>query len=368
LTSLTRYVLGQLFVGMMLATVGLTSVIWLTQSLRFVDMIVNRGLPGTTFVYLTFLLLPNFLSLVLPLALFTVVLFVYSRLIGDRELVVMQGSGIGPFGIASPALLIAAGTMVVSYAINFYFLPESYRMFRELQWDIRYNYSQILLQEGAFNPVSKDVTVYVRERSPDGQLQGLLVHDNRNPKNPVTIMASRGALVEANSTPRVLMFDGNRQEIDESTHKMSVLYFDRYSFDLEPARDGANAVRFREPRERSVGELFSVENDPTVGINDYGKFRMEGHKRLISPLNNMGFTLIALGFLLAGSPSRRGVSSRIVIAAGAVVAFSVLTLAFENLSAKNGAFIPFMYLAALLPSALGATALVQPPRRRVWAS
>jgi lipopolysaccharide export system permease protein len=127
-------------------------------------------------------------------------------------------------------------------------------------------------------------------------------------------------------------------------------------------------VRFREPRERSVGELFSVENDPTVGINDYGKFRMEGHKRLISPLNNMGFTLIALGFLLAGSPSRRGVSSRIVIAAGAVVAFSVLTLAFENLSAKNGAFIPFMYLAALLPSALGATALVQPPRRRVWAS
>ena len=73
MNELTRYVLRQLLVGMVLVTIGLTGIIWLSQSLRFVEMIVNRGVTGGMFLYLTMLLLPNFLSIILPVALFTVV-------------------------------------------------------------------------------------------------------------------------------------------------------------------------------------------------------------------------------------------------------------------------------------------------------
>ena len=62
MNELTRYVLRQLLVGMVLVTIGLTGIIWLSQSLRFVEMIVNRGVTGGMFLYLTMLLLPNFLS------------------------------------------------------------------------------------------------------------------------------------------------------------------------------------------------------------------------------------------------------------------------------------------------------------------
>ncbi len=65
MNGFTKYVLRQLFVGMVLVTLGLTTIIWLSQSLRFIEMIVNRGLTAGMFVYLTMLPLPNFL--VIPL-------------------------------------------------------------------------------------------------------------------------------------------------------------------------------------------------------------------------------------------------------------------------------------------------------------
>ncbi|MBT7484832.1 MAG: LptF/LptG family permease, partial [Rhodospirillales bacterium] len=183
---LNIYVLRQLLVGMIFVTAGLTCVIWLSQSLRFVEMIVNRGLSAGTFLYLTALLLPNFITIIIPIALFTVVVFIYSKMINDRELTVMRASGLSQFSLAKPAIIMALMVMMMGYALNLYVVPQTYKAFREMQWDIRFSYSHVLLQEGAFNNISNNITVYVRERTPDGQLHGILVQDARKPESPFT--------------------------------------------------------------------------------------------------------------------------------------------------------------------------------------
>jgi hypothetical protein len=47
---ITRYILGQLVMATVFITLALTFAIWLTQSLRLIDYIVNRGLPASTFL------------------------------------------------------------------------------------------------------------------------------------------------------------------------------------------------------------------------------------------------------------------------------------------------------------------------------
>ena len=89
----SRYIFYQLAVGMVVVSCGLATVIWLTQSLRFVESIVNRGLSVSVFLNLTVLLLPNFLTIVLPIAMFTVVLFTYAKLNSDREIMVLKAAG-----------------------------------------------------------------------------------------------------------------------------------------------------------------------------------------------------------------------------------------------------------------------------------
>ena len=353
INGFTRYVLGQLLVGMILVTVGLTCVIWLTQSLKFVEMIVNRGLSIGKFLFMTGLLLPNFLLIILPIALFTVIVFTYSKLINDRELVIMRGAGENQFSLAKPGLILSLFVVIVSYVLNLYLLPQSYRVFRDMQWDIRYNYSYVLLQAGTFNSVADGITVYVRERTSDDQLLGILVHDKRNPRKPYSILAERGALVETKDGARVVMFNGNRQQVDKKTNQLSILYFDRYVFDMATTR-AAGKVRHREARERTIGDLFNLEKDLYLHPRDYGKFTVEAHSRLTSPLNALGFALVGLACLISGSFSRRTQSSRVVLAVIIVIGLQMITLGVENWVARNTDLVPLMYANVLAPILVGA--------------
>lgn len=360
MNSYTRYVLRQLFAGMLLVTAALTAIIWLSQSLRFVEMIVNRGLSAGAFIYMTMLLLPNFLTVILPIALFTVIVFTYSKMVTDRELVVMRAAGVGQFGLAKPALIMTFLVLVFGYVLNLYLLPESYRSFRVLQWEIRNTYSHVLLKEGAFNPISDEVTAYIRERSPDGQLLGILVHDARNEAAPVTLMAERGALVESGSGPRVVMYNGNRQSVGESG-KLSILYFDRYVFEV-PTASETFAERYREPRERSMSELLNLDNAIGIDENDFGKYKVELHKRFVTPLLGVGFAMIGLASLLYGPITRRSQTLRVVTAVSIMITLQGSIIGLENIVAKNLSLIPVLYVVALAPIAFGAMVLIRHPR------
>ena len=62
-----RYIFRQLAGATIFVAATLTGVVWLTQSLRFVEMIVNRGLSVPLFLYFTMLLLPSFLFIIIQI-------------------------------------------------------------------------------------------------------------------------------------------------------------------------------------------------------------------------------------------------------------------------------------------------------------
>ncbi|MBP5216053.1 MAG: LptF/LptG family permease, partial [Alphaproteobacteria bacterium] len=103
---LTAYITKQIFIGFLLISFSLLAMLWLTQSLRFVEMVTRQGLPVYLFAEMTSLLMPRIFNVLSPVALFVSVMFVYNRLIADRELVAMQSAGISPWKNASAALIM----------------------------------------------------------------------------------------------------------------------------------------------------------------------------------------------------------------------------------------------------------------------
>src|ERR1700753_4420433 len=94
ITRLDRYIFRQLALALIAVTGGLTALIWLIQSLRFVELVVNHGLSLGVFLELTGLLIPSFVAVILPITTFVVIEFVYQRLAGHRELTVMRVAGV----------------------------------------------------------------------------------------------------------------------------------------------------------------------------------------------------------------------------------------------------------------------------------
>src|SRR4051794_28707618 len=246
---LDRYILRQSLSIMLFVTAALSAAVWLAQSLRLVDLIVNRGLSIEMFLYLALLILPRFLDIVLPIGAFIAVLFVFNRLSAESELVVMRAAGLGPLALARPVFVLAGIAFVVLMSLSAYFLPASNREFKDLQFEIRNRFVSALLQEGTFTTISDKLTIYIGGRDERGEVVGLLIHDNRDPRQPVTIMAERGAFADDAQISRLIMVNGNRQSFDRASGKLSVLTFDRYTLDMNVLRD-APGVRFREAQER----------------------------------------------------------------------------------------------------------------------
>jgi lipopolysaccharide export system permease protein len=347
---LNRYILRQCFGVMIFVTAALSAAIWLAQSLRLIDLIVNRGLSIEVFLYLAALILPRFLDIVLPIGIFIAVLFTFNRLIGESELVVMRSAGLSHLALAKPVLLLAGIAFLVLMSLSVYFLPASNRAFKDLQFEIRSRFVSSLIQEGTFTTISDKLTIYIRNRDERGEVVGLLISDSRDPQKPVTILAERGVFVDSPTGARIVMVNGNRQQFDPESRKLSLLTFESYTLDLEAWRD-APVVRFREAQERFLDELFTPPAEADASLR--AAFLTEAHQRILVPLSAFSFSLIPLACLLPGELNRRGQLKRVLLAIGVAFAFELLDLGANNLAFRSPAAIPLMYLANLLPFVAG---------------
>jgi len=359
--KLTSNTLRQLTVGLILVTGALTTIMWLAQSTRFIDMIIEHGASPLMLIKLTTLLMPSLLPITLPIALIAVVLFVYSKMTADRELVVMSAAGLSPAQLAKPVLILAGLVTIFTYMNNLMFLPESHRMFGELRWQIKYSLTQVMLDPGKFNTFGDNTTVYIRERTTDNVLSGIFIHDESDPKSPVTVIAKRGAMVKSGNGAQIIMFDGSRQVLNKTTNDYSVLFFDRYTFSIDDYRE-EEISRTPDRREMTLPELFSIQNNDKILPRDYPKYIIEGHKRLTSPLVGIAFVLIALVCQFSGGFTRRSHIKRIVVAVIIVLGLQITILLVEHMSARNMALIPLMYVSVLVPILLGAIMLLKPPQ------
>src|ERR1700722_13483961 len=350
LGGLNRYILRQCLSGMIFVTGALTAAVWLAQSLRLVDLIVNRGLSAEVFLYLAMLILPRLLDIVIPIGTFIAVLFVFNRLITESELVVMRAAGMSPFSLAKPVLELAGIAWIILMVLSLYLLPASNREFKDLQFEIRNRFVSSLLQEGSFTTISDKLTIYIGGRDDRGEVIGLMIDDERDPSHPVTLLAERGAFADTGGGSRIIMVNGDRQQYERDTGKLSVLTFDRYVLDLDMMRDAPES-RSREAQERYLGELFFPPEDLDPGTRE--AYLVEGNERLTVPLTAFSFAIIPLACLLPGEFNRRGQLRRVLTAVGCALTFQALDLAIRNLEGRFASAIPISYLIDLLPFAIG---------------
>jgi lipopolysaccharide export system permease protein len=356
------YIAKHLTATVALVTVSLTSIIWLTQALRFIDFIVRRGISFTHFLELTLLLIPSLMLFILPFALLCSILIVYYRLMMDSELLVLSGAGLSRFQIATPAIAVATGVTALSYAISLYLLPVSYHEFKNLQTFMRDNYATLLLQEDVFNSPVDGLTVYIHDRDKDGTMRGIIVHDSREEnKPPVTMMAEEGRLEETPQGPRFLLRNGNRQEVEKN--KLSFLDFEQYTLDLSFYTPGG-VNRARQPEEMFVSELLSPGKDS----QDPERLIAEGHNRITWPLFPLAIALFSVSVLLTGELNRRGQWQRIT----SIIIICSLTLSASigllNFSAKHAWMISLMYLNVAALACVGLWLLSErSPYRKVHA-
>lgn len=325
----TRYVLRHLCLATFFVACVLVIIVWMTQSLRLVDILVHHGISLGTFVSMMLLLIPDLVGVILPFALVIGLLFVYARLYSDSELIALRASGLSDRRLAIPGLLAASLVALVLYSINFYFLPASFGKFKDMESQVRRNMSASLVKPGEFMTF-EGVTVYVRKRERSGKLAGILIYDARHTP-AFTLVAREGVLTQTLKGARIFLHEGARQEKDAKTHVPSLVTFERYALDIESLEQTNTQTRVRKPYERFLPELLPNYQG---GQEFSGKLWVELHQRLVMPLICFAFVLICMALFLSGDYNRRGRSKRMTMCVLLCAGLEIGTFLLLNLSEK----------------------------------
>ncbi|MBO7556384.1 MAG: LptF/LptG family permease [Alphaproteobacteria bacterium] len=345
--KLNIYIASQILIGFLLVATSLISILWLTQSLRFIEMITNKGLPLSLFIQITSCLMPRLFSILSPISVFAAVLFVYNRMQTDRELVVIKSAGISPWLCAKPAIFMGIIITLLTAYMNNFATPAAEKKFHELEWQVKNDISHLIFREGEFTPIEDNLTIFITSHGSDGSVNGIMINDERKPNVKNTISAEKGLIIYDEPGPRIILINGIKQEINSKTLQFSSISFDRYSVDFSISQN--KKKKHNSYRSQTLTDLLNANKNPNLEPSEARRFIVEGNRRLLSPLYNLIFSMLACVGLLVGKFNRNGQGKIITFSVLAMVLIESCDLIFGNLATKKLYFLFLYYTNYIVP-------------------
>ncbi len=272
-----RYVLRQVTNAFVIILVTLTTIVWLATALKQLDLIVSQGQGFVLFLKMTFLTLPSLMALIAPNAVLMASLYTLDRMNGDSELIVMTAAGAPVWRIGAPFVILASVVCVAILISNLYVMPASMRALRALITQVRTDVISQVLQPGRFSSTEPGLTFHIRDRSQNGDLLGLLVHDEREDKQVMSYLAERGRIVSNDDGSYLVMFNGHvhRYEPKSPEKGVQIVAFDQYVLNISDVAPKDTSSKELRPRERYLGELLNP--DPKL-LKGKGQCRPDSHR------------------------------------------------------------------------------------------
>ena len=354
-TLFSRYMFRQAANAFLVILLTLSAVVWLATALKELDLITSRGQGIWLFFQMTLLSLPSLVALIAPNAMLMAALYTLDRMNNDSEL------------IGASLFALAALVSIAIVIANLYLTPASMRELRSFITQVRADLISQVLQPGRFSSPEPGLTFHIRDRSPAGDLLGLLVHDERDPKQVMSYLADRGRIITNDEGAYLVMFEGyvHRYDGEDKGKAVQIVAFDQNMLDLSEFNTDEEGAKDLRPRERYLGELISPGPDDKVAQRHAGRLRAELHDRLSTPLYPLVFAFVAVALLAHARTTRESRWGQILAAAAIAVSLRVAGITASNLAHEAWA-VPLVYaipIGAILVAAWAAHVRMSPELR-----
>ena len=361
-----RYIFKQMLRTSFAVTLTLVGIMWLFQTIRILELVINRGAPMTDFLLMSVTVIPLWLTIAIPISVFVAVMWVFHRALVDRELLVAQASGRSAIQLARAP--IALGVIVTTFLVinSVFLLPLSFAVYKEVQFKLRNTIPTVMLQDNVFIDVVDGMTMLIGKKYKDGHAENVFIHDEKIDGVIVTMTAKAGRFIEKDNKPAVILNDGQRFELEQDKQAGATLIFDTHTVSITP-RDRKQSTRMPiEMNEDRISNLLNPDASPQpVYVNQRVA---EGHYRIASPFLAFALVIVASAGVLHGQIRRSTWSRRtfVTIALG-IICISAIVSA-RSLATTTPLLIPLIYLSMLFPmvsllTLLGLQSIAQPAAR-----
>lgn len=334
----------------------LVGMIWLLQSIRLMDLVINKNMELADFLLMSVVMIPGMLLVLFPLSFFSGVYSGLKKMVLDSEMDAIFAAGFSRLNVLKPLFMLSILFIGCSYFISLYAMPKGRMMFYELKEEVKNKADTFQVEAGTFNPVDENITIYVKDIKDNQWLKNIIVFDKTVKTSDVTWTAEDGVLkLDENNEPNLILINGTRQEINDQ--QTSVLGFNSHQIDL--ARQAKRKVtRPKKAAERYIHELFQTDHLKTE--KQRNKFKGEIYKRLLWPLAPLALMFIPLYFLFKPVKNRFGITRPCVYAIVLAVLFIALEMFFNSrISSGADSFVTFAIALPVVVPAIFMSLLIK---------
>ena len=364
-TRIDRYVLGEVLGPLLGATIFIIFLFMMFQALRLADFFINRGIGGMMLGKLSALMALSFLPMALPPAFLIAVLMAYGRLSSDSELVAMKAGGIGLLRLAMPPLLVALVLMGVSGALNSEWVPWGARELKGTLIKVGNTKAVGTIKQGTFTGFFDLLIFAEKVDTKNNRLEKVFIFDEREPKNPLTVVSKSGELVQVKTgtdlgTAALLkLYDGSIHHNDLVADTYQKIDFGEYNLYLKV--DEAAGETQMKPHMYTHKDLLVWIASTHPGNWDWYESRGEYWRRISVAFVFVLFVFLGIGF---GTVRTRAVRSGAVLTALLVLILYYSAQTVAGMVMQKGIVPP--WLAMEVPNIMVGILGLESFRRASW--
>lgn len=354
LPAIDRYIARLIFFPMLGTLVLSAMLLVLDKMLRLFDFVATEGGPVSIVWRMLANLIPEYLSLGIPIGLMLGILLAFRRLATTSELDVLKGVGMSFERLMRVPYAFAIALALLNLAIVGFIQPLARYAYEGLQFELRSGALGASIKVGEFTSLGNRMTLRIEESYNDGSsLRGIFVRGENSGGQTVSATAARGQFL-ATDDPDTIILRLTKGVLIHESPKFSVprvLTFDNHDLPIPLPKIDSFRTRGGADRELTIPELFVVGKDSRTPLATRLALRANFHFRIVEVLSMFLIPLMAIA--LAIPPKRSTSSLGVFLSIVLLVTQHKINQYAEDLGARGvvdpiiALWVPFLLFAML---------------------
>ncbi|MFM2022209.1 MAG: hypothetical protein RJB02_1917 [Pseudomonadota bacterium] len=355
LTATDRYIAKLVALPLIGTLVIAAMLLLLDKMLRLFDFVAAEGGPVDVVWRMLANLIPEYMSLGIPIGLLLGILLAFRKLATTSEIDIFRAVGQSYWRLLRVPYLYAIGLALVNFAIVGWVQPTSRYLYEELRFDLRSGALGASIKIGEFNNLGDNLTMRIEEsRNQGNDLSGLFVFAENKKGQSISVSAEKGKFLRTDDPDTIILRLTNGTLVhDAPTYRNPrVLSFSSHDVPIDLPEIEQFRSRGGKDREYTFNELVEVGTSAKLPQRLRNAAWANFNFRLVEVAMMLLLPLLALA--LAIPPKRSTSALGVFLSIVMVVTYHKVNEYAESLGALGtvnpviALWVPFIAFAALI--------------------
>ncbi len=309
LTATDRYIARLVLVPLVFTLLIAAMLLLLDKMRRLFDFVAAEGGPVSVVWRMLANLIPEYLSLGIPIGLLLGVLLAFRKLSLSSELDVFRAVGLGYGRLLRVPFIIAIILAGVNLALVGWIQPESRYAYERLGFELRSGALGASIKVGEFTSFGDDMTMRIESSRDEGRsLSGIFVRASNKNEDVITVTASEGQFLATDDPDTIILRlqDGRLVHDNKSYVSPRILNFSSHDLPIDLPKIEAFRDRGGKDREYTLPELVRIGTDANISQDERNSSRASFHFRIVEVVMMLLMPLLAVALAI---PPKRSTSA-----------------------------------------------------------